>query len=138
VDDADARQHILYGEWLYATHSVKYTHLPGWFVAYDLYDRVTQSFISREALSELLAATTIPHVPLVYAGSVESVEQLKALVDGPSAFNHARREGVMVRVCKGDRLVSRAKLVRPDFIAGNERWNKSSKLETNSLAPEAS
>jgi predicted kinase len=131
-------RHILYGEWLYATHSVKYTHLPGWFVAYDLYDRVTQSFISREALAELLAATTIPHVPLVYAGSVEGVEQLKALVDGPSAFNHARREGVVVRVCVGDRLVSRAKLVRPDFIAGNERWNKSSKLETNSLAPEAS
>jgi protein-tyrosine phosphatase/predicted kinase len=127
-------RHILYGEWLYATHSVKYTRLPAWFVAYDLYDRMTKTFASRETLAALLATTTIPHVPLIYQGSVESVEQLMALVDGGSAFNDKKREGVVVRVCEGDRLISRAKLVRSDFIAGNERWNKSSKLEVNSLA----
>lgn len=130
-------RHVLYGEWLYATHSVKYTHLPGWFLAYDLYDRVTQTFASREVLAEVLVGTTIPLVPLVFVGTVESVEKLKALVDGGSAFNDARREGVVVRVCEGGRLLSRAKLVRSDFIAGNDRWNKSSKLETNSLAPGA-
>lgn len=127
-------RHILYGEWLHATHSVKYTNLPGWFVAYDLYDRVTKKFASREVLAALLATTSIPHVPLVFEGSVNNLEDLKSMVEGRSRYNDARREGVVVRICDGERLVSRAKLVRPDFIAGNERWNKSSKLETNSLA----
>lgn len=127
-------RHILYGEWLYATHSVKYTHLPGWFVAYDLYDRMTKKFASRQVLAELLATTSIPHVPLVFEGSVGDLEELKSMVAGPSRYNQAQREGVVVRICDGDKLVSRAKLVRADFIAGNERWNRSAKLEINCLA----
>lgn len=127
-------RHILYGEWLHATHSVKYTHLPGWFVAYDLYDRMTGTFASRAVLAELLATTSIPHVPLIYEGSINTVEELKSMVTGTSKFNHTQREGIVVRVCQGGKLISRAKLVRADFIAGNERWNKSIKLETNILS----
>lgn len=127
-------RHILYGEWLHATHSVKYTHLPGWFVAYDLYDRVTKTFASRDVLASLLASTSIPHVPLIFQGSIGSVDDLKSMITGTSKFNRTQREGIVARVSKDGKLVSRAKLVRADFIAGNERWNKSHKLETNSLA----
>jgi len=127
-------RHILYGEWLHATHSVKYTHLPGWFVAYDLYDRTTGTFASRAVLAELLATTSIPHVPLIYEGSIDTVEELKSMIHGTSKFNRTQREGIVARVCKDGKLVSRAKLVRADFIAGNERWNKSFKLETNTLS----
>lgn len=128
-------RHILYGEWLYAVHSVEYTTLPGWFIAYDLFDKKTQSFVSRQVLAEKLAQTSIPHVPVVHHGPINNIEQIKAMVDGPSAFNEAKREGIVVRVqdSKNERLVMRAKLVRSDFIAGNERWNKSSKLQTNKL-----
>jgi atypical dual specificity phosphatase len=128
-------RHILYGEWLYATHSVEYTSLPGWFIAYDLFDKETQTFVSRKVLAEKLAQTSIPHVPVVHCGPINNIEQIKAMVDGPSAFNEARREGIVVRVqdSKDERLVMRAKLVRSDFIAGNERWNKSAKLQTNKL-----
>ena len=128
-------RHILYGEWLYATHSVKYTHLPAWFVAYDLYDRVTKQFASRSVLSTLLAQTSIPHVPLIFEGSLSTIDELKAMVHGTSKYNTHQREGIVVRLCKDNELISRAKLVRADFIAGNERWNRSSKLEVNSLAP---
>ena len=129
-------RHILYGEWLHATHSVKYTHLPGWFVAYDLYDRTTGTFASRAVLAELLATTSIPHVPLIYEGSIDTVEDLKSMIHGTSKYNRTQREGIVARVCKDGKLVSRAKLVRADFIAGNERWNKSFKLETNTLSTE--
>lgn len=137
-------RHILYGEWLYATHSVEYTRLPGWFVAYDLYDRLTGAFASRDYLAKVLAETSIPHVPVIYRGPVQSVEQLLAMVDGPSAFNDARREGFVLRLLRQPHGVAadaeegalelRAKLVRSDFIAGNERWNRSSTLATNRLA----
>ncbi len=29
---------ILYGEWIYARHSIKYSKLPDYFIAYDIYD----------------------------------------------------------------------------------------------------
>lgn len=130
-------QHILYGEWVYATHSVSYDNLPGWFICYDLYDRVSRTFASRAVLASLLASTNIPHVPLVYEGSISSTDQLISLMKGPSAYsNNNHREGIVIRVIdpKTDALQLRAKLVRPDFIAGNERWDRSSKLEVNKLA----
>jgi hypothetical protein len=63
-------------------------------------------------------------VPLVYEGEVMSMEQLRRFVDGPSQFNDERREGVVVRFCNNLSVVSRCKLVRADFIAGNARWEQ--------------
>jgi atypical dual specificity phosphatase len=134
-------RHILYGEWLYATHSVYYNKLPDYFVAYDLYDRIEGQFYSRKKLVTLLENTNITVVPLLHVGVMHSVDALLAMVHGPSAYIQEnslgtvvnKREGCVVRVCENGRVVSRAKLVRHDFIAGNERWNKTSKLATNQL-----
>ena len=40
-DNRFAERYILFGEWLFATHSIPYTRLPDRFMAYDLYDRST-------------------------------------------------------------------------------------------------
>jgi hypothetical protein len=32
---------ILFGEWMYAKHSIHYTRLPDYFIAFDIYDRKT-------------------------------------------------------------------------------------------------
>lgn len=127
-------RHVLYGEWLYATHSVKYQRLPSWFVAYDMYDRFTKSFLSRDRLANLLSTTSIPHVPLIYEGPVCSVDQLRSMVSGPSAYNDQLREGIVARVCQNGVLQSRAKLVRSDFITGTDRWNSSQTMPLNVLA----
>eukprot|EP01033_Poteriospumella_lacustris_P000920 gene920-662_t len=124
---------ILYGEWLYATHSVYYDALPDYFIAYDLYDVVTKTFLPREELAVRLARTKLQQVPLIYEGVVESQEHLRALVNGTSEYGAPKREGIVIRLCDENKVVARAKLVRPDFIAGNERWNRSSKLQTNQL-----
>lgn len=132
-------RHILYGEWLYATHSVYYNKLPNFFIAYDLFDRKDNIFYSRKRLMRILQNTSICVAPLVFQGIVQSTDQLLGMVDGPSEFinvedvSKGKREGVVVRLCEKGRLLSRAKLVRNDFIAGNERWNKTHKLATNRL-----
>lgn len=41
-----------------------------------------------------------------------------------SAFTDGLVEGVVIRVDEGEWLKERAKLVRTDFIAGNEHWSK--------------
>ena len=78
--------------------------------------------------------TSIPVVPLICEGDAfDSLEEIKAMVSGTSHFSDAPREGIVVRVCVGGKLLARTKIVRADFIAGNERWNRTSKLATNSL-----
>jgi atypical dual specificity phosphatase len=128
-------RHVLFGEWMYATHSIQYNRLPGWFVAYDLFDRIEGAFYSRDRLAAVLALTSIPHIAVIQEGSVSTIDALRSLVVGPSSYNDSFREGIVIRVCDRDRdrLLARMKLVRPDFIAGNERWNITAKLITNQL-----
>ena len=135
-DILEPGRHILYGEWLYATHSVRYTALPDWFIAYDCYDRVAAQFLCRKALEALLARTTIAIAPIIHEGPVPNLEFILSLADAGSAFNQERREGIVIRVCDEEKVISRAKLVRKDFIAGNERWDRSCRfaLSTNELA----
>lgn len=129
----EPERHILYGEWVHATHSVLYTRLPGWFIAYDLFDKTENAFVSRDVLSALLARTSIPHVPLVFEGEITSMDVLKDMVSGVSSYSDGPREGIVVRLCVEGKLVARTKLVRSDFISGNERWNRTAKLATNSV-----
>ena len=39
----EPERHVLFGEWLYAKHSIHYTRLPDYFLAFDLYDWRTGS-----------------------------------------------------------------------------------------------
>ena len=125
---------------MHATHSVFYNKLPDWFIAFDCYDRHNGTFLSRLELSERLALTTIAIVPIIYQGVINDVNHLKSFMEGTSVYSDTiTKEGIVLKVVDQttQRLVSggRAKLVRSDFIAGNERWNRTSKLQTNSLAP---
>ena len=37
---------VLFGEWLYAKHSIHYTSLPDYFLAFDIYDKQAKRFFS--------------------------------------------------------------------------------------------
>lgn len=118
---------ILYGEWVVAQHSVHYTALPDHFLAFDMWDRWENVFLSRSVLETWLRGTGIPLVPLLAKTDRVTRAQLLDWVQQPSAFSPAqRREGVYVRFEDADRLrtVRRGKIVRSDFVAGNERWDR--------------
>ncbi len=38
IADVLFAEFMLFGEWCYAVHSVRYTKLPNWFLAFDVYD----------------------------------------------------------------------------------------------------
>lgn len=117
---------ILYGEWVVARHSIGYTSLPDHFLAFDLYDRVEKSFVSRRLLTSALRGTAVAQVPLVCQTTKLSRQELVDLVQRQSAFYDGRVEGVYVRTenADGSRTMARGKVVRSDFIAGNEHWTK--------------
>ncbi|TRM70461.1 hypothetical protein BD626DRAFT_625633 [Schizophyllum amplum] len=132
----DARypeRYVLFGEWLAARHSVGYSRLPGRFVAFDLYDRARDAWLGRKVMKAALAKTSIPMVPLLHTGKMPSNEELLATVTRQSSFSDETAEGIVVKMERGGLIVFRGKVVRADFIAGNEHWTHH-KLEQNQIA----
>jgi ATP-dependent RNA circularization protein (DNA/RNA ligase family) len=130
--DALGRELILFGEWCYAVHSVRYTRLPDWFLVFDVYDRDAGGFWGVERRNELARYLDLATVPELGRGH-QTVDSLKSLLrksrltDGPA-------EGLYVRREQNGLLSSRAKLVRAEFVqAIEEHWTKR-QLEENQLA----
>jgi atypical dual specificity phosphatase len=157
---------ILFGEWLVAKHSIHYTALPDYFVAFDIL-LPTGEWAGRALFRELMAqyCPTIRLVPdltpeifptpLDVSGGAAAVapkvlgkqvlEALKRFVEsGTSKFRResdaARHvEGVYVRLDDpvAGVLVDRCKIVRRGFICGSEHWS-SHTIEKNVLKFDAS
>jgi hypothetical protein len=79
------RRYVLYGEWLYAKHTIYYDRLPHYFLAFDVLDKDGGVFLSTERYIALLADLPIVPVRVLYAGPAEGAGPLSRLV-GPSRF----------------------------------------------------
>ena len=116
---------ILFGEWCTARHSLAYTTLPDWFLAFDVYDRNECRFWSTARRDELARKLNIITVPLISCGH-NSVKKLSDLVSNTSShFSSAHLEGIIIRQEESGWLKARAKLVHPDFTqAITEHWSR--------------
>jgi len=76
---------IMYGEWMFAKHTVFYDRLPHFFMEFDLFDRASGVFLSTEERRSILAGTPVMPVPVVYSGGLGSVAQIEALIK-PSLY----------------------------------------------------
>jgi len=138
-------QFILFGEWLYAKHSVHYRSLPHYFFEFDIYDKDAAAFLSLERRLELLDGSGIETVPVIHRG-VANQDKLAGLI-GQSAFE-ARFdnpftgeiddlvEGLYVRTEADGVVTARAKMVRPEFVERvkqSEHWQHQ-KMVPNELA----
>jgi atypical dual specificity phosphatase len=127
----------VYGEWLYATHGLPYTHLPSLFVAFDLYNYERQMFVDPIVARSWLTDSGFQVVPLLHTGKIESYEQLEYLCQQDSLYApNQKREGVYVKVGDGEWMTHRWKMVRHDFIQGGH-WSKTS-IKKNKVLREGS
>ncbi len=116
---------ILFGEWCYAVHSIRYTKLPDWFLAFDVFDRCSGTFWSVPRRDELVWRLGLALVPRIGAGrfdlrGLQALLATSQLTDGPA-------EGLYVRRDDGGQLVARAKLVNRGFTqAIDEHWSRRS------------
>lgn len=78
-------RYVMYGEWMYAKHTVFYDQLPHYFLEFDVYDRELNLFLSTEARHNLLLGLPIMPVPILYEGEITSRKQVEALVK-PSLY----------------------------------------------------
>jgi hypothetical protein len=83
--DVLADRYILYGEYLYAKHTVYYDALPHYFMEFDILDTVTDEFLDTPRRAELLAGLPITPVKVLFSGEFPGEEALRTFV-GPSHF----------------------------------------------------
>jgi hypothetical protein len=139
-----ADRYVLYGEWLYAKHTVFYDRLPHYFLEFDVLDTHTGVFLSTDRRRELLRGAPVAAVPVLWSGRATALEEVVALV-GPSLYKGPRwrerlleaaaakgldaervwretdscdlMEGLYIKAEEpGDRVVGRYKYVRADFL----------------------
>lgn len=106
LDSMFPERYILYGEWVAAKHSIPYTTLPDYFMAFDFFDRKTKTFTSREYLARMLEGTGISQVPLIRSTDVISRAELLAYMERKSKYYDGPIEGVYVRFENEKRAVT--------------------------------
>jgi ATP-dependent RNA circularization protein (DNA/RNA ligase family) len=112
---------ILFGEWCYAQHTVHYDNLPDWFLAFDVYDGRTGEFWCKHERDALAVSLGIEAVPALAEGIFARTELLSLL--GDSHLGSVPMEGIYLRKEDGRRLISRAKIVGPEFAQSiGEHW----------------
>jgi hypothetical protein len=136
---------ILYGEWLYAKHSIHYRALPHYFFEFDIYDKDAASFLELATRLKMLEGTGIHTVPVLHWGAA-TAERLPVLL-GPSAFDSVfdnprlkrvdnLMEGLYFRTENKGVVTGRAKMVRPEFVEKlqqSEHWQHQA-MVSNQLA----
>lgn len=136
-------RYIIYGEWLYAKHTIFYDTLPHYFLEFDVLDTEGGTFLSTERRRALLARLPIVSVPVLWEGQVPSLDQPQAMI-GPSRFKSAQwrerlrascsslrldteltvhqtdpsdtMEGLYVKVEEDGQVIGRYKLIRASFL----------------------
>lgn len=87
----------LYGEWLYAKHTIFYDQLPHYFLEFDLRDRDGRFWSTARRAAHLAAcgaAAVVRQVPVLWAGVVDDPAALPALV-APSRYKSPRWRGAL-------------------------------------------
>ncbi|TWT92437.1 RNA ligase family protein [Stieleria varia] len=141
LEERLGEQFILYGEWMYAKHSIYYRELPHYFFEFDIYDKNAGLFLTLTDRLQRLDGSGIETVPIVHRGQVKRSD-LDSLI-GPSAFG-ARfdnpmtgsqdnlMEGIYLRTENADRVTGRAKYVRPEFV---EKIKQSTHWQQQAITP---
>lgn len=115
---------ILFGEWCAATHSLRYSALPDWFLLFDVYSRKANAFWSTSRRNNLAYAAGLKHVPLIGRGKFSLGDLTEILRCENSRFGDGPMEGLILRSENEYFCTFKAKLVRAEFIQSiDEHWS---------------
>lgn len=136
-------RYIMYGEWMYAKHTIYYDMLPNYFMEFDILDRETDRFLDTPSRHALISGLPVCSCPVLASGVFSKVEDIVAYL-GDSNYisanhiDHLREEaerigldadricretdasrtmeGIYIKVEEGGEVVDRMKYVRASFL----------------------
>lgn len=93
-------RYIMYGEWLYAKHTVFYNKLPHFFMEFDIYDKLENKFLSTELRRNMLKDYPfITSVLVLYEGKLKTLKSLTDFI-AQSHFISEDHVSKLKEVCK--------------------------------------
>ena len=126
---------ILFGEWVYARHSVHYRRLPHYFFEFDIYDKQEARFPRPGTTARAARRDRHPHGARSSIAARSTREQLRGpdrpvtvrqRVREPVHGAHGQPDGGALPANRGEgRVTGRAKFVRPEFVEKvkqSEHW----------------
>ncbi|HEX4948478.1 MAG TPA: RNA ligase family protein [Blastocatellia bacterium] len=138
-----ADRYVLYGEWVFAKHTIFYDALPHYFFEFDVLDTRTGAFLSTERRRKMLHGSPLVSVPVLWSGEAKSLDHLQSLVAHSlykssdwrerlrttceeNRQNHELivqqtdgsdlAEGLYIKVEEHGRVIERYKFVRASFL----------------------
>ena len=143
LHDVLGERYIMYGEWMYAKHTIYYDLLPHYFMEFDVLDRETGKFLDTPARHELLKNLPVCSVPVLASGSFKNMDEILSYLGdshyiSESHIDHLREdaerlgldadrvcretdrsrtmEGIYIKVEENGEVVDRMKYVRASFL----------------------
>lgn len=123
----------VFGEWLYARHSLHYTALPGYLLIFGVRDTAARRWASWEDVELWGGVLSLPTVPVVArSAGVATVPALERFVRDTaagraSALGAEEREGLVVRwadeFADGDFDRAVGKWVRENHVSTDDHWS---------------
>ena len=143
LHDVLGERYIMYGEWMYAKHTIYYDLLPHYFMEFDVLDRETGKFLDTPSRHELLKNLPVCSVPVLASGSFKNMDEILSYLGdshyiSESHIDHLREdaerlgldanrvcretdrsrtmEGIYIKVEENGEVVDRMKYVRASFL----------------------
>ena len=140
-------RYIMYGEWMYAKHTIYYDLLPNYFMEFDILDRETDKFLDTPSRHALIAGLPVSSCAVLAGGTFSSIEEIVSYLGNSNYIsadhiNHLREdalrlglnvdricretdasrtmEGIYIKVEADGEVVDRMKFVRASFLQTGE------------------
>lgn len=127
----------IFGEWLYAKHSIEYGNLPNYLMIFGVRDLKTNVWGSWEEVYDWAVELGVTTVPELFCGNTNDLMTLVLKLAKEQSSYSEQREGVVVRYAWGfpdeefsDKV---CKWVKAGLITSNEHW-KHQEIIRNRLA----
>jgi ATP-dependent RNA circularization protein (DNA/RNA ligase family) len=113
----------IYGELMYACHTVFYNKLPDYFLVFDVYNKNKDRWMDRDERDDFCNKYELHQVPLINKGYFH-LEELFPMIPDVSNYGEEPAEGIVIKryTKKG---YTRTKLVRAEFVKRleeSEHW----------------
>lgn len=93
-------RYVMYGEWMYAKHTVYYDNLSHYFMEFDLFDKEKKCFLSTAARRRMLSACPfVASVLVLYEGRLGALEELVSFL-GRSRFKTEAHVSSLEEQCR--------------------------------------
>lgn len=119
--------HQIFGEWLFAKHSILYSDLPSYLMVFGIRDIEKDIFISFDSLVKICNQLNLNMVPIVFNGVIKTEKELKQKTFISQKSIYGDLEGYVIR-CKHefssfDFSANVAKNVRANHVdPNNDHW----------------